>query len=499
MEENSRFDFCPKCGAVSKDGICQSCGYQNTNAVSQAGAQPYVQAAPQYQQTQYQQTQYGAGNGYPQQQGQAQYGADSGYPQPGQVQYGAGNGYPQQGQAQYQQTQYGAGNGYPQQGQAQYQQTQYGAGSGYPQPGQMQYGAGGGYPQQGQAQYGAGGGYPQQGQMQYGAGGYPPQMYQASASVPPAKPKQNKAAVVIYFICLAIVLVGLVGVILAAVSDMTEKKAEKDSREGKTETVQESTQEADEKSESADAESKDPNKPAITYFHRTLDVTEENWNEEGQDASLPYYSGPYNALRDDLSYELSFREEIYSADSAEVLLAVEYPQIASGNVPNEDYINMALHYDYDYFHNLFTEEFKPHMSSDSTFYVEVNSHVTYMDEKILSVVFVENVYLNLGDDPFSMINYFCMNFDLETGTLLEDAELLRLDEAFAVDFRRREAEENGEGALTGYSDQEILDMLKDTSYLVVFYTPMGMEVGLNLGERVVYVTYEDYERFLNTF
>ena len=480
MEENSRFDFCPKCGAVSKDGICQSCGYQNTNAVSQAGAQPYVQAAPQYQQTQYQQTQYGAGNGYPQQQGQAQYGADSGYPQPGQVQYGAGNGYPQQGQAQY-------------------QQTQYGAGSGYPQPGQMQYGAGGGYPQQGQAQYGAGGGYPQQGQMQYGAGGYPPQMYQASASVPPAKPKQNKAAVVIYFICLAIVLVGLVGVILAAVSDMTEKKAEKDSREGKTETVQESTQEADEKSESADAESKDPNKPAITYFHRTLDVTEENWNEEGQDASLPYYSGPYNALRDDLSYELSFREEIYSADSAEVLLAVEYPQIASGNVPNEDYINMALHYDYDYFHNLFTEEFKPHMSSDSTFYVEVNSHVTYMDEKILSVVFVENVYLNLGDDPFSMINYFCMNFDLETGTLLEDAELLRLDEAFAVDFRRREAEENGEGALTGYSDQEILDMLKDTSYLVVFYTPMGMEVGLNLGERVVYVTYEDYERFLNTF
>lgn len=463
MEENSRFDFCPKCGAVSKDGICQSCGYQNTNAVSQAGAQPYVQAAPQYQQAQYQQTQYGAGSSYPQQQGQAQYGAGSGYPQQGQAQYGTGNGYPQQ-------------------------------------QGQMQYGAGNSYPQQGQMQYGAGSSYPQQGQMQYGAGsGYPSQMYQASASVPPAKPKQNKAAVVIYFVCLAIVLVGLIGVILAAVSDMTEKNAEKDRREGKTETVQESTQEADEKSESADAEGKDPNKPVVTYFHRTLDVTEENWDEEGQDASLPYYSGPYNALRDDLSYELSFREEIYSADSAAVLLAVEYPQIASGDVPNEEYINMALHYDYDYFHNLFTEEFKPHMSSDSTFHVEVNSHVTYMDEKILSVVFVENVYLNLGDDPFSMINYFCMNFDLETGTLLEDTELLRLDETFAVDFRRREAEENGEGALTGYSDQEILDMLKDTSYLVVFYTPMGMEVGLNLGQRVVYVTYEDYERFLNTF
>ena len=82
---------------------------------------------------------------------------------------------------------------------------------------------------------------------------------------------------------------------------------------------------------------------------------------------------------------------------------------------------------------------------------------------------------------------------------MEGTELFWLDEKFAADFRRREAWENGEGALTNYSDEEILEMLKDPAYLVVFYTPMGMEVGLNLGNRVVYVTYEDYEQFLNTF
>lgn len=409
MEENSRFDFCPKCGAVSKDGICQSCGYQNTNAAEQAKAPSYAQPESQYRQAQYQQPQYQQ-------------------PQHGQVQY---------------------------------------------QPEQV---------------------YPPQTE-QYGAG-YPPQAYQPYATVPPAKPKKNKAAVVVYFICLGIVLAGLVIVILAAVNDMADKNAGKSSRGGKTESEQERTQEADDKTGSG---GEDPNKPNTTYFHRTLDVTERNWNEEGQDTSLPYYSGPYNALRDDLSYELSFREEIYSADSAEVLLVVEYPQIVSGDVPNKEYINRALHDDYDYFHNVFTEEFRPLMSDDSVFYVEVDSHVTYMDEKILSVVFVENVYLNLENDPFTMINYYCMNFDLETGTYLDDTELLRFDEEFAVDFRRREAEENGEEALTGYSDQEILNMLKDASYLVVFYTPMGMEVGLNLGQRVVYVTYEDYERFLNTF
>lgn len=428
MEENSRFDFCPKCGAVSKDGICQSCGYQNTNAAGQAGAQPYMPGA--------------------------------GYPPQGQVQYGAGQGGP----SQTGQVPYGVGQ------------------TGSPQAGQAQYGAGMGYP------------YPPQ-----GGAGYPPQWYQACATVPPAKPKQNKAAVVIYCICLGIVLIGLVIVILAAVDDIAGKDSGKNDRSGRTESVQAGTPEAEDGNEGGGAESEDPGKPKTTYFHRTLDVTEQNWNEEGQDTSLPYYSGPYNALHDDLSYELSFKQEIYSADSAEVLLAVEYPQIVSGDVPNQEYINRALHYDYDYFHNVFTEEFRPLMGEDSTFHVEVNSHVTYMDEKILSVVFVENVYMNLGNDPFSMINYFCMNFDLETGVLLEDAELLRLDEEFAVDFRRREAEENGEEALTSYSDQEILTMLKDPAHLVVFYTPMGMEVGLNLGNRVVYVTYEDYERFLNTF
>ena len=42
-------------------------------------------------------------------------------------------------------------------------------------------------------------------------------------------------------------------------------------------------------------------------------------------------------------------------------------------------------------------------------------------------------------------------------------------------------------------------MLQDESSLVIFYTPMGLEVGLNLDQRIVYVTYSDYEKFLNKF
>ena len=74
-----------------------------------------------------------------------------------------------------------------------------------------------------------------------------------------------------------------------------------------------------------------------------------------------------------------------------------------------------------------------------------------------------------------------------------------LNDDFAVDFREREISENGDGALTDYTDQEILAMLKDEDTLVLFYTPMGLEVGLNLDGEIVYVTYEDYMDYRNIF
>ena len=47
--------------------------------------------------------------------------------------------------------------------------------------------------------------------------------------------------------------------------------------------------------------------------------------------------------------------------------------------------------------------------------------------------------------------------------------------------------------------QEILELLRNLDHLVIFYTPMGMEVGLNLYEVVLYMTYSDYERFLKLY
>lgn len=240
--------------------------------------------------------------------------------------------------------------------------------------------------------------------------------------------------------------------------------------------------------------------PEGSYSHYSGDVTQRNWEEEGQDEAYSYYTGPYNALRDDVGYELSFTEEIYSSDDGSVFICVEYPQIEAGEIANTDYINAALYYEYEYFFNLYEEDYKPLATGkEDTCYCISDAFVTYMDEKILSVVFKEEIYIELQAAPFTTVNFFCLNFDLETGTLLDNSELLRIDEAFAIDFRVREAEENGDEALTYYTDQEIQEMLLDDSRLVIFYTPMGMEVGLVLDDRIVYVTYKDYEKYINSF
>lgn len=142
----------------------------------------------------------------------------------------------------------------------------------------------------------------------------------------------------------------------------------------------------------------------------------------------------------------------------------------------------------------------PQLQSEDDFYLcEIDSYVTYMDEEILSVVFKESVHMSVMDDYLSIFDYYCVNFDLTTGTIIENTEVLRLDEDFAIDFRQREIAENGDEALTDFTDQEILEMLKNPEHLVLFYTPMGLEVGLNLEDIIVYVMYADYGQYLNSF
>ena len=92
------------------------------------------------------------------------------------------------------------------------------------------------------------------------------------------------------------------------------------------------------------------------------------------------------------------------------------------------------------------------------------------------------------------------NVDMEMGIVLNNTHLLAVDDGFSVDFRERCKLQNGEIEELEYmSDQEITYYLTDNDYLIVFYTPLGMEVGFNYYEGWVTVTYKDYEKYQEKF
>ncbi|MDE6844370.1 MAG: hypothetical protein K2J99_01200, partial [Lachnospiraceae bacterium] len=91
---------------------------------------------------------------------------------------------------------------------------------------------------------------------------------------------------------------------------------------------------------------------------------------------------------------------------------------------------------------------------------------------------------------------YSINIDMENGIILDNESMLNVNDDFSVEFRDIQ---NGEiSYLTRMSDQEITDHF-DSTDIIVFYTPQGMEIGFNYDEGWVTVTYKDYEQYLKVF
>ncbi len=138
-----------------------------------------------------------------------------------------------------------------------------------------------------------------------------------------------------------------------------------------------------------------------------------------------------------------------------------------------------------------------YLTGDEEYRFEGVGYVTYMSEKILSVIYVEYGYLNGSYLESYVVSY---NVDMETGMLMNNTHLLAVDDNFSVDFRKRCELQNGVIENLDYmSDQEITYYLTDSDYLIIFYTPLGMEVGFNYYDGWVTVTYRDYEKYQKKF
>lgn len=217
--------------------------------------------------------------------------------------------------------------------------------------------------------------------------------------------------------------------------------------------------------------------------------------DDSYDADGEYYDFE-NALRDDLEYSIEFKTSLrddFNQEEGKGRAAVEfhYPVVV-GNVKNLDGINQVIQEEIHIVEENVASSVQ-YLTGEEVYSFTGEGYVTYMSEDILSIAYVEYGYLNDSYLESYVVSY---NIDMQTGMVMNNTHLLGIDDDFSIDFRERCEEQNGSvDSLYYMSDQEITAYLTDEDYLIIFYTPLGMEVGFNFYDGWVTVTYKDYEKF----
>lgn len=221
---------------------------------------------------------------------------------------------------------------------------------------------------------------------------------------------------------------------------------------------------------------------------------DRNAAEEGSNSE--YYEF-HDELRDDLFYwgEFETFEETFG-ENENIFFSIVYPVFYNNEGIDFTGVNNAvqkeLHLLKDY-----AESVTEWIGDDEQFVFESESYVTYMDEEVLSIVYVEHGYLD-GDYHESYV--VSVNVDMGSKMMLTNSQLLDIDDEFSIEFRKRCEKQNGEiRSLDYFSDQDITEMLNSEKELILFYTPIGMEVGLNYNKGWVTVTYPDYQKYQKRF
>ena len=116
------------------------------------------------------------------------------------------------------------------------------------------------------------------------------------------------------------------------------------------------------------------------------------------------------------------------------------------------------------------------------------SYVTYMDEEKVSVAFQHDLYVEGGKIP--KVN--AVNFRVETGEVIGYEEMAELDQDLAIRFRAQDKTQNdGVEYVQDLTDEELLEILGDPQAAVMFYTPVGLEIGFNYEDGWVTVTFKE--------
>ncbi|MGN0132620.1 MAG: hypothetical protein ACI4AA_09290 [Lachnospiraceae bacterium] len=466
MDNQLNNGFCPECGALLRDGVCPSCGFGNNNpqeeTTEQTGNVNYTgteqpetsQAAePRHYETYQASMNNNADPNFNQNNGNPNYYQNNGNPN-----YYQNNGDP---------------NAYYQNGYGQQQQNMY-----YQQPGANNY-------------YG--------GQM-------------------PQEKKGKKGVVIAVIVgvvlCLLLLVVAMVMIFMSAKNAVSDSESDdivyEDDYDTDIEEKEEDLFDEDDDWDSSDWEEDETFNydEDLLAFVDDIDWEDTSWKEEPynyspEDVYDDYYEcyiSLCNCIDENVSYDMVYNNWEEIDRDQNVCIRVNYYQL-EGDIPNLDVINEELRYQAgwagDIYFDLaddFEEEFEEYGPG---YVVSVESYVTYNDEETISVV--SDIYYESATSVRKLL--YGVNVDLTNGEIIKNAKMLDISDEFLEEYKEICEDQNGTVSIFDELDNDGLrEFFEDRDDLIIYYTPCGLEVGINYDtdERYGWVTatLTDYEKYM---
>lgn len=458
MDDQLNNGFCPKCGALLRDGVCPSCGYGENNG--QEGAEGGVQPRnyERYQASMNQnmnQDMNQNSNQNTSQNGYYQNNADS--------------------NNLYYQNQNGYGG----------QQNMY-----YQQPGANNY---------------------------YG-------------NQPPEQKKSKKgvviAVVIAVVLCIALIVAAIALVISAAGKDTDTGSSSQDlsslpdydvedyimdddELDAMKDLAESGEDDADDEwdSDAWDDEGGSYDEDLLAFVDE-IDWSDTSWKEEPEnytpdevyDDYYECYISLCSCMDENVSYDMVYNNWEELDEEKNVCIRVNYYQL-EGDIPNLDEINEELRFQAawpgDIYFDMaddFAEEFEEYGPG---YVVSVESYVTYNDEEKISVV--SDIYYESATSVRKLL--YGVNIDLTTGEIMKNNRMLDVTDEFLEEYKDICEYQNGTVSIFDELDNdELREFFEDRDDVIIYYTPCGLEVGINYEteERYGWVsaTLVDYEQYL---
>ena len=303
------------------------------------------------------------------------------------------------------------------------------------------------------------------------------------------KEKPSRAPVIIILSAIALLLIFLIVALGAAANQFTQWAQDK-SRQVVADVKEHQSRAEERRKQQEEQEQKEQQKQQ---------ETESGSAPAWEDEDAEYYE-LHSAILDGLSYQVELEKVQLSGENDQeknlYVITGEKPVIQGENIENLDVLNDALtaeYQDLQEYMEMITGDFE--MDGAEPAQASVDCYVTYMDEEFLSVVY--NVRISM--EYYGQVYLSCVNINMESGVVMHNLmDLIHVDDAFAIEFRERNARQNQTDSIDYMSDQEVAAYLSSENTGIAYFTPLGMEIGFNYERGWITVTYKDYEDYLGS-